>query len=400
MEANDDIKKGRKEKPTRGVFERPKGSGIWYARYFDEHGRKHREKAGTKSLAIKLYQKRKNEIQERRFFPERIGRREVSLAEVLKSYLATVQGRLRSYPDYKRYGDYWTKALGTRLVRQIVPSEIERYVARRIQEVKPSSVNRELQFLKHVFNVAIADGQADVNPVKRVKLFKENNRRMRFLSEDEEKALLKAMPEEHRPLVVVALHAGLRRENQFHMRWEHVDFATGWITVPRSKSGEAYRVRMNDTLRETLRALPSRMKGRWVFPSATGETPLDAQNFYNRVFLSALKAAKIEGVTWHTLRHTFASRLAMAGVDLTTVKELMGHKDITTTMRYAHLSPEHQLDAVQRLNRKPDDPSSDSSAGQEKVATSAGAEVIELPQEKRAPGVIRTPDLLVRSQPL
>jgi hypothetical protein len=61
--------------------------------------------------------------------------------------------------------------------------------------------------------------------------------------------------------VAVALHTGLRRQNQFQTRWEHVDFTTGWITVPRSKSGEAYRVRMNDTLRETLRVLPNRMKG-------------------------------------------------------------------------------------------------------------------------------------------
>jgi integrase len=67
-------------------------------------------------------------------------------------------------------------------------------------------------------------------------------------------------------------------------------------------------------VREILRALLSRLKSPWVFPSATGETPLDAQNFYNRTFVPAIKKAGIERFTWHCLRHTFASRLAMAGV--------------------------------------------------------------------------------------
>jgi len=87
-----------------------------------------------------------------------------------------------------------------------------------------------------------------------------------------------------------------------------------------------------------------------VFPSATGETPLDAQNFYNRKFVPALTEAGVTGFTWHCLRHTFASRLAMARVPLRTVQELLGHQSATMTLRYAHLSPEHQLDAVKRLD--------------------------------------------------
>ena len=85
---------------------------------------------------------------------------------------------------------------------------------------------------------------------------------------------------------------------------------------------------------------------------------------------------------------------------MTTVKELMGHKDIATTMRYAHLSPGHQLDAVQRLNRKPTDTASDTGTEAKRTAVAVGPEVIELVKKTSAPGVIRTPDLLVRSQPL
>jgi site-specific recombinase XerD len=72
---------------------------------------------------------------------------------------------------------------------------------------------------------------------------------------------------------------------------------------------------------------------RWVFPSETGETPLDARQFVNRVFLPVLEAAGIRNFHWHDLRHTFASRLAMAGVDLNTIPEIMGHKTLAMTLR-------------------------------------------------------------------
>ncbi len=181
--------------------------------------------------------------------------------------------------------------------------------------------------------------------------------------------------------MAVAIHTGLRQSEQFNLLWENVEFATGFITVPRSKHGELRRVRMNDTV--LLRALPSRLKSPYVFPSATGETPIDARNFMNRIFNPALKRAKIAGLTWHSLRHTFASRLVMAGVDLRTVQELMGHKAIEMTLRYSHLSPGHQLEAVQRLNLKRGGTTTDTAAEAPKVAATAGAEVIDLPVENQ-----------------
>src|SRR5262249_36646299 len=117
------------------------------------------------------------------------------------------------------------------------------------------------------------------------------------------------------------------------------------------KSGVDYHVPMSDDLRAVLRALPSRMRSEWVFPSESGDTPLDAKNFLHRVFGPALKEAKITDLRWHDLRHTFASRLGIAGVDARTVQTLMGHKTLAMTERYAHLSPAHKLAAVRRLNR-------------------------------------------------
>ena len=98
-----------------------------------------------------------------------------------------------------------------------------------------------------------------------------------------------------------------------------------------------------------MRELPSWMTSPWVFPSKKPATAMNAQNLYHRVFQPALKLAGIEGVVWHTLRHSFASRLVMAGVDLRTVQTLMGHKSIEMTLRYSHLSPGHLHRAVELL---------------------------------------------------
>src|SRR5262245_60562526 len=365
---------------ARGIFERPRDSGIWWVCYFDENGRKHREKIGSKGLAAKVYQKRKNEVQERRFFPERIRRREVFLADIINDYLDRVEGRLRCYREYERYGRYWTTTFPGRSLRQILPGDIERYVAQRIKEVAPATVNRELQFLKHLFYVAMKDGLADANPVREVKLFKENNQRVRFLTEDEEEPRLQeAIGDVEWVKVAVAINTGLRQAEEFKLRWEWIDFSTGILTVPRSKHGEARRIEMNDTVRALLRSLPSRLKSPWVFPSATGETPLDARNYIKRVFEPALRQARIEDFRWHDLRHTFASRLVMKGVDLRTVQELMGHKTMAMTLRYSHLSPGHQLAAVQRLNAAPTDTRTDTTVQPAQVGNGAKAEIVDGP---------------------
>jgi len=355
--------------------------------YFDENGRRHREKVGPKALATKVYQKRKNEVQERRFFPERIRRRDVLLADFFKDYLARVKGRLRCYREYERYAKRLASAFPGRTLRQLLPGDIDRYVAKRLQEVSPATVNRDLQFLKHVFYVAMKDGLCERNPVREVRLFKENNQRVRFLTEDEEAQLREAVGEDEWPMVAVAIHTGLRQAEQFNLRWEHVDFTTGIITIPRSKHGEARRIPMNDTVRDLLRALPSRLKSALVFPSTTGETAVDARNYMNRVFVPALEKARIAGFRWHDLRHTFASRLVMKGVDLRTVQELLGHKTMAMTLRYSHLSPGHQLDAVRRLDAATDDRGTATGTATEqpgeKAATGGRAEVLDLPVEPK-----------------
>jgi site-specific recombinase XerD len=336
----------------RGVFERPRGSGNWWIRYADEQGRIHREKAGPKSLAVRLYTRRKAEVQERRFFPERFRCRDVLLADFIRDYLARIQGALRSYVDLERHGRVWQAALGDRPLRQVVAGDVQRHVAKRLTTMRPASVNRELAFLKRVYNVAIADGLLETNPVRQVKLLTENNARVRYLTDSEEVRLRAETGETRWSVVALALNTGLRRGELFALRWDNVDFTTNVLTIPRTKAGRMRHVPMNAAVRAILGALERRGRSPYVLPSATGQTALDAQNLINRVFTPALQRAGITDFRWHDLRHTFASRLVMSGVDLRTVQELLGHADVRVTLRYAHLSPAHLLDAVETLGSR------------------------------------------------
>ena len=343
--------KKKKEQPrTRGVFERPKGSGIFWIRYADQFCKLHREKVGPKSLARDAYRKRKTEIREGKFFPEKVQhRREILFRDMAKLYLEEhAKVNKRTWKTDKERLARLIERFGDSRLSEITRQDVERFRAMLAQDLSKATVNRYMALLKTVFNKGIEWGKTKHNPVSGIKAFKEAHR-IRYLKDEEEESLRAAFPARHWPWVEIALHTGMRRGEQFNLRWENVNFQTRTLTIPRSKHGEVRHIRMNDRVVEILRSLPSRLHKQYVFPSANGRTPVDANNFIHRVFAPALRKAKIANFRWHDLRHTFASRLVMDGVDIRTVQELMGHKTITMTMKYSHLSPGHQMDAVQRL---------------------------------------------------
>jgi integrase len=118
------------------------------------------------------------------------------------------------------------------------------------------------------------------------------------------------------------------------------------IRVLHTKNGERREIPMSHTLRNTLQQIPRRLGSDHVFPGRTGNGLSNIRGRFHR----ALRAIGIDGFRWHDLRHTFASHLVMAGVNLTSVKELMGHKTVAMTLRYAHLAPDFQRDAITRLD--------------------------------------------------
>src|SRR3989454_512439 len=121
------------------------------------------------------------------------------------------------------------------------------------------------------------------------------------------------------------------------------------LTQPSVKMGENPHVPLSEEAKAILRSFDSFLRSAWVFPGLKEVTqPMDSRAFLRRSFEPGLRQAGITGACWHSLRHTAASRRVMAGVDLVSVKEILGHRDIQTTLQYAHLAPGHLRDAVNR----------------------------------------------------
>src|SRR5439155_16190043 len=126
-------------------------------------------------------------------------------------------------------------------------------------------------------------------------------------------------------LVALAIETGLRREEQFKLRWDQVSLETSTLTLPLPKGGKTRHVPLSEGAKIILRSLSSFLRSPWVFPGINNVlAPMDSSAFMRRSFRPALRKAAIAGACWHTLRHTAASRRVMAGVDLYSVKELLG----------------------------------------------------------------------------
>ncbi|MBI3326380.1 MAG: site-specific integrase [Nitrospinae bacterium] len=235
---------------------------------------------------------------------------------------------------------------GKRLA-DITPLLIERYKRSRKEQGRSEvTINRELAFLKNLFTMAITWGKATENPVKQVRLFREENARTRFLTEEEEPPLLARCNPQLTPLVMAALHAGFRKSELLSLIWGNIDFRNRLMKVEAAytKTREARSVPMSATLTATLKQLKM---------GSASDPTASVFGYHNvtKTFARAVARAGISDLTFHDLRNTFASRLVMAGVDLPTVKELMGHKHITMTLRYAHLAPGHKRSAIAALDR-------------------------------------------------
>jgi integrase len=202
-------------------------------------------------------------------------------------------------------------------------------------------VNRYMGFLRRVLNKAVRDGKLASNPVSRIKMFREPAGKTRFLSPEEETMLCEKAGAPYAGWVRLAILTGLRQMEQFSLRWEHVDLERGVLTLPNTKAGDVQYVRLNEEAKRLIQGFIPGNKSVWVFPSGNPDTHADPRNIYRRVCLPTVKAIGLEGVSWHSLRHTFASRLAMSGSTEGTIATLLRHSGTVLVRRYAHLSPSH-----------------------------------------------------------
>lgn len=321
-----------------GLYRR--GKFFWFSIAYQGNRIQESLKTDNRKLAEKLYAKVLTDIIEGRYF-ESAKAKKTKFEEMTDKYLK----------EYEHSRDRRTvKTLMTffsgYLVSQIKTNVIAEYRNLRLKSVKPATVYQELALLRRMFNVAIREWEwIKDNPVSRLSFSVGNrNARDRWLTIDEEKLLLEKAtnPIWLRSLLMVALHTGMRRGEILDLRWQNVDLLKRLIRVVKSKNGEKRSIPMSNTLCTLFKSMNIRDISGKVFPISGSSL--------RQAFDKVVGKAKLEDFRFHDLRHTFATRLVQNGVDLYKVKELLGHKTITMTMRYSHHYPESLRSSVEVLD--------------------------------------------------
>jgi len=349
---------------------------VWYVDYRVE-GKRIRKKVGRskkiaeialKDIEVKLA---KNEIgitQEKKllseFFKEYLDFAKTNLAPLsftrYREIINHFQSFLSNYPKIKYLSQlnpsllekYKTFRRETMISKNGYPIEKLKKKSKVIQKgVKANTINMEITTLKTLMNVAIKWKYLKENPFKEVKEIKVSDAKPpRFLTKEEVNILLKNADSNFYPILMTFLYTGLRKNELINLEWSDIDFQRRKIKVRKkgywNPKGTERDIPINKKLFEALKELKSKSDSRYVF----GKGDKKCSNKLRERLMVLTKKCGLPDVTkLHSLRHTFASHLVMSGVDLATVQKILGHTDIETTMIYAHLVPDHLVQAVERL---------------------------------------------------
>jgi integrase len=270
--------------------------------------------------------------------------------EHARAYLKFVEGYKRSAnADESKLRLHLNYHFGERRLCDITTRDIQAYHMTIAKKLSQSTANRHLALLSMIFNVAIQWDILDRSPTKGVKKFKEDNQKQRFLSPDEIGKLYHAMEAEENKVAVNALKllllTGCRREEILKLKWDDVSLESSTIFLPDSKTGSRY-VQLNAAAVELLNGIDR--SSNFVFPGRhDGQNkPL---NNPRKCFTRVLKAAGIEHIRLHDLRHTHASILVNQGASLFVVQKALGHANTQSSLRYSHLSDKTLRDASETV---------------------------------------------------
>ena len=324
--------------------------------YFDPNGKRIRKSFGKKKDAEAELGKRVSLIAEKRYLDVKKDYT-TTFKEILDKYKENYKDQL-SFHTWKRFcierfKDYFGEDTRLDNIRYV---DLETY--RNHLKQKPNqhgrvraiaSVNREISCLHHIFTKGVEWEMMERNPFDKGKslLMKENNKRFRYLSESEITTLLDNCIHDYtKDIVVTVLNTGMRRQEVLGLKWEQIK--DDFMYLSKTKTNESRQIPVNDDLAELFKDIRQRvhLRSEYVFCDKKGKPFRDIKTS----FKASLRRAGIEGFRFHDLRHSFSSHFIMRGGSLKELQEILGHKNITMTMRYAHLSQETKKKAVNLLN--------------------------------------------------
>jgi integrase len=341
----------------------PSGVERWEVDWYDSQGKRNRRLCRSKQEA-KQFESVQSSI---KFQEKTLGiKKAVSIkfeefAEKFRNYSKT-----HSKPKTYKFHNDAIRTLNLSFadlnLENISLENVDQYKYDRLQKVKPSSVNRHLAVLKKMLNLAEEWGYLKNNISSKIKLLKEPPGRLRYLLKDEVPRLLQAClktkakykdddgktyrevdvikPKHLHLIVSIALNTGMRSGEILNLSREDIDLENGYIKINQSKTNKRREIPINAELKKLFLKYNMPESGK-LFNIAE----------FKRSWNRAAEDAGLEDLKFHDLRHTFASHLVMQGVDLATVSNLLGHSTIQMTMRYAHLSPDHQKMAVEKISK-------------------------------------------------
>jgi integrase len=244
---------------------------------------------------------------------------------------------------------YWSEMLGEKLIIDINKNDIYDGLQQLPNDLTNATINRYKAAISVVFSYACKALELTENPVRKIPSLPENNERTRFLSEAERTRLFSSCRTSHWDklylIVLVAITTGARKGELTKLRWNDIDFDRRTAYVSTTKNGQPKVLPLTDSVINELQ-LFNKNDSRLIFESKVKE---EVAYCFTKPWKKALKDAEIKDFRFHDLRHTCASYLAQNGATLLEVAEVLGHKQISVTKRYAHLCIEHKSSLINRV---------------------------------------------------
>lgn len=338
---------------------RPSGTKTYYLRYQSARGKTVQYKlADAKDLSVEkvraLAEKVRGDIalgNDPREAKQRIKNAPSLEKFASELYIPYIKTYKRSYEtDEGMLRNHILPYLGKKYMDTISKQDVIALHTKLLEKgLKPSSANRPIIIIRYMYNLALqweAPG-VDKNPTTGVRLLEENNKRERYLSHEEVQKLKEQINKSENPLlkyiIPMLLLTGARRSEALKARWEDFDLEKKIWTIPETKSGKTRHVPLSDGMIELLKEIPRKSKSFYLFPNPRTGKPFGT---IYRSWNTARTRAGLKDVRLHDIRHSSASFLINAGVSLYIVQQILGHTQVATTQRYAHLSQQTLLNAA------------------------------------------------------